>query len=149
GGGFLFVCTGYNAPTVIAIRPKGAAGDVTETHVAWKVTKGAPHNPSPLLVDDSLYLVTDKGVATCLEAATGVQRWEKRLGGDFSASPLFAEGRIYLQSEGGEGIVLKAGPNYEELARNPLNERTLASYAVADGALFIRSEGHLARIQEK
>ncbi|HEY3963263.1 MAG TPA: PQQ-binding-like beta-propeller repeat protein [Planctomycetaceae bacterium] len=147
--GLLIVCTGYNTPTVLAIRPKGAAGDVTETHVVWRLTKGAPHNPSPLLVDDALYLVSDKGVATCLDAATGEPRWQERIGGDFSASPLYADGKIYLQSEEGEGIVLKPGPTFEEMARNPLHEKSLASYAVADGALFIRLERHLARVQQK
>jgi hypothetical protein len=117
--------------------------------VAWRLTKGAPHNPSPLLVDDSLYLVSDKGVATCLNASTGEQRWQERIGGDFSASPLFADGKIYLQSEAGEGIVLRPGPTFEELGRNALREKSLASYAVGDGAIFIRLERHLARIQQQ
>jgi outer membrane protein assembly factor BamB len=149
GRGLLFVCTGYDSPMVLAIRPQGAAGDVTKTHVAWRLTKSAPHNPSPLLVADALYIVSDKGVATCLDAATGKQRWQERMGGDFSASPLFADGKIYLQSEAGEGIVLKPGPTFEELARNALREKSLASYAVGDGALFIRLERHLAKIQQK
>lgn len=149
GQGLLFVCTGYNTPMVLAIRPRGASGDVTNTHVAWSLTKGAPHNPSPLLVNDALYLVSDKGVATCVDAATGEQRWQERIGGNFSASPLFADGKIYLQSEEGDGIVVKPGTAYEELARNPLNERSLASYAVGDGALFIRLEQHLVRVQQK
>lgn len=149
GNGLLFVCTGYNTPTVMAIRTAGAAGDATETHVAWRLTKGAPHNPSPLLIDDALYLVSDKGVATCLDAATGEQRWQERIGGNFSASPLFADGKVYLQSEEGDGLVFKPGPAFEELGRNTLKERALASYAVADGALFVRSEHHLARVQQK
>jgi outer membrane protein assembly factor BamB len=150
GHGMLFVCTGYDSPKVLAIRPQGANGDVTETHVAWRLTKSAPHNPSPILVDDALYIVSDKGVATCLDARTGEQRWQERLGGEFSASPVFADGKIYLQSETGEGIVLKPGTTFQELGRNPLlNEKSLASYAVGDGAIFIRSERHLARIQQK
>lgn len=149
GLGLLFICTGYDSPRLLAIRPKGAAGDVTETHVAWQLTKSAPHNPSPLLVGDALYIISDKGVATCLDATTGKQRWQERIGGDFSASPLFADGKIYLQSEAGEGIVLKPGLAYEELGRNALHEKSLASYAVGDGALFIRLEQHLARIQQK
>ena len=149
GGGLLYVCTGYNTPILLAIRPEGAKGDVTETHVAWRVTKAVPHNPSPLLVDDALYLISDKGVLTCLDSRTGQERWQQRLGGDFSASPVYADGKIFLQNETGEGIVLKAGPQYEELARNPLGEKSLASYAVGDGALFIRTERHLARLEQK
>ncbi len=71
GNGLLFVCTGYNAPALLALRPQGASGDVTETHVAWQTKKFVPHNPSPLLVDDALYLVSDKGVASCPRCAVG------------------------------------------------------------------------------
>lgn len=150
GQGLLFVCTGFNTPSLLAIRPEGAAGDVTETHVPWQLKKSVPNNPSPLLIKDALYLLSDHGVATCLDAATGKQRWQNRIGGNFSASPVFADGKIYLQSEEGEGIVLKANPDeYEELARNPLGERTLASYAIAEGALYVRSDRALVRIQSK
>jgi len=149
GMGLLFVCTGYDSPTLMAIRPEGAKGDVTESHVAWRLKKAVPHNPSPLLVDDALYLVSDKGIVTCLEARNGTERWQERVGGEFSASPLYADGKIFLQNETGEGIVLRPGAKYEELARNTLGERSLASYAVGDGALFVRTEGHLARLQEK
>jgi outer membrane protein assembly factor BamB len=150
GGGLLYVCTGYDSPALLAIRPEGAKGDATDTHVAWHLKKSTvPRNSSPLLVDDALYLVSDDGVLTCLDAAIGKERWQKRIGGNFSASPLYADGKIYLQNETGDGIVLKPGPQYQELARNPLGERSLASYAVGDGALFIRTERHLARLQEK
>jgi outer membrane protein assembly factor BamB len=149
GGGLLYVCTGYNSPILLAIRPEGAKGDATKTHVVWRITKAVPHNPSPLLVDDALYLVSDKGVLTCLDARTGEERWQQRIGGDFSASPLYADGKIFLQNETGDGIVVKSGPQYEELARNPLGEKSLASYAVGDGALFIRTERHLTRLEEK
>lgn len=148
GNGLLFVCTGYNTPSLLAIRPEGAIGDVTETHVAWRSKKSIPNNPSPLLIDNALYLITDNGVATCLDAMTGRQRWQNRIGGDFSASPVFADGKIYLQSEEGEGVVLKANPDaYEELARNALEERTLASYAIAERALYVRSDRALVCIQ--
>ena len=149
GEGLLFVCTGYDSPMLLAIRPEGAAGDVTATHVAWRLKKHVPHNPSPLLVEGAVYLISDDGVATCLDAETGKVRWEHRVGGKFSASPVYADGKIFLQDEDGEGIVLKPGRKYEELARNPLGERTLSSYAVGDGALFIRTERHLARIEAK
>jgi outer membrane protein assembly factor BamB len=149
GMGLLFVCTGYDSPTLVAIRPDGAKGDVTESHVAWRLKKAVPHNPSPLLLDDALYLISDKGVLTCLEARTGSERWQERIGGEFSASPVYADGKIFLQNETGDGIVLKPGAKYEELARNTLGERSLASYAVGDGALFVRTETHLARLQEK
>jgi outer membrane protein assembly factor BamB len=150
GNGLLYVCTGYMTPTLLAIVPEGAKGDVTATHVAWKIDKAVPLNPSPLLVGEALYLIDDKGVASCHNARTGKPRWQKRVGGEYSASPLYADGNIYLQSEGGEGIVLKANAERcEELSRNSVEEKALASYAVGDGVLYVRSEKHLARIGGK
>jgi outer membrane protein assembly factor BamB len=146
GCGMVFVATGYESPSLVAVRPDGR-GDVTATHVAWKLRRGAPLNPSPLLVGEELYLVSDDGLATCLEARTGKVHWRQRLGGEFSASPLFAAGRVYFQDEEGTGTVIRAGRKFELLARNELGERTLASYAVGDGALFIRTAQHLYKIQ--
>src|SRR5439155_9192328 len=141
GHGLLFICTGYDSPALLAIRADGT-GDVTESHVQWRLESGAPHAPSPLLVDHELYLVSDNGIARCLDARTGKQHWQARIGKAFSASPIHANGRIYFQSEDGVGVVLKAGKTFERLARNELGERSLASYAVGDGALFIRTAGH-------
>src|SRR5207248_5009384 len=101
------------------------------------------------LVNDELYMVADSGIATCLDAQTGRVHWQERMGGNCSASPVFAEGRIYIQTEEGTGVVLKAGKEFQKLASNPLGERSLASCAIADGALFIRTAQHLYRIQNK
>jgi outer membrane protein assembly factor BamB len=149
GHGLLFIATGYNTPEVIAIRPDGAKGDVTDTHVVWTYKRAAPHTPSLLLVGDELYLVSDKGVATCLDARTGREHWQQRIGGGYSASPLYAEGKIYLQSEEGPAIILKPGTRFTKLADAGFKERTLASYAVGDNCLFIRTEKHLYRVQQK
>ena len=148
GHGLIFLSSGYDTPVLMAIKPDGQ-GNVTESHVAWKTNKSAPHTPSPLLVGDQLYIVSDDGIATSFNATSGKQIWTKRIGGNFSASPLFADGKIYLQSEQGDGIVLKPGLEYEELAKNELEPRTFASYAVVDGALLIRTETHLYRIQQQ
>jgi outer membrane protein assembly factor BamB len=148
GHGLVFVSTSYDAATLLAIRP-GGTGDVTETHVAWKMRKDAPHTASPLLVGDELYVISDGGVLTCLEAKTGKQIWQEKRFGPFSASPLYADGKIYLLNEQGAGYVVKAGKEYELLAKNDLKEHALASYAAADGALFIRTEEHLYRIETK
>ena len=144
--GLLYVASGFERPVLLAIDPKGAAGDVTDTHVKWTATKGAPLTPSMLAVKDELYTVTDNGVATCFDARTGNVHWTKRLAGDFSASPVFADGRIYFQNEAGTTYVVKAGTTYELLVTNDIEERTLASLAPADAAMFIRSESHLWRI---
>jgi outer membrane protein assembly factor BamB len=148
GHGLVFLSTSFDAPVLLAVRPDGK-GDVTETHVAWRERKNAPNTPSPLLVGDELYVVSDRGIATCLDARTGKQHWQERLDGGFSASPLYADGKVYFQNEKGVGYVVKAGKQYDLLATNSLGERTLASYAAADGALFIRTEGHLYRIGAK
>jgi outer membrane protein assembly factor BamB len=145
GHGLVFVCTGYNTPSLLAIRPDGR-GDVTDTHVAWKRSRSIPHTPSPLLVGEELYVVSDRGIATCLDAKTGNVHWEKRLGGNYSASPVLADGKLYLLSEDGEAIVLTPGRQYAEIARNRLKARTLASYGVADGSLFLRTDERLYRL---
>ncbi len=144
--GLLFLSSGYDAPIVHAIKPAGASGDATATNVVWTQRKGAPNTPSLLVLGDEVYFVSDGGIASCADARTGTVHWSERLGGSFSASPVAAEGRVYFQNEAGVGFVVKAGKSYELLATNDLGERTLASYAVADGALFIRSESHLWKI---
>ncbi len=145
GQGMVFISSGFDRPVVMAIRPDGR-GDVTDTHVAWTISNGAPKTPSLLLVGEELYFVSDLGVASCVDAKTGKVHWSERIGGNYSASPVFADGKIYCQSEEGTGVVLKAGKTFQKLAENVLGERTLASYAIADGALFIRSAEHLYRI---
>jgi len=144
--GLLFVGTGYDRPSVYAIRPAGATGDATDTAVAWQTAKSAPNTPSTICVGDELYFVSDAGVATCADARTGKVHWSERLGGDFSSSPVHADGRLYFQNETGTGYVLKPGLTFEVLAKNELGDRTLASYAVTDGALFIRGAEMLYRI---
>lgn len=147
GAGLVFVSSCYDRPVLYAIDPRGS-GNVTATHVRWTLDRGAPHTPSVVVVGDEVYCVADKGVATCLDARTGTERWVQRLGGNFSASPLYAAGRVYFQDEAGEATVVQAGPTYEELARNRLGdgERTFASYALDGDDLLVRTESALYRI---
>ncbi len=144
--GLLFVSSSFDAAVLYAIKPDGAAGDATATNVAWSSRKGAPHSASTLVLGDEIYFVSDAGIATCADARTGAVHWSERLGGGFSASPVAAEGRVYFQNEAGVGFVVQAGKTYQLLATNDLGERTLASPAVADGALYLRSEKHLWKI---
>ncbi len=148
GHGLVYVSTGFQQPTLLAIRADGA-GDVTRSHVAWQLRRGAPLTPSPILVGDELYIVTDLGIATCVDALTGEIHWQERLGGNHSASPVFAGGRIYFQNERGVTTVLAPGTEFDVLARNRLDGSTLASMAVSDGALFLRTDTHLHRIEER
>lgn len=142
----LFVSSSYDKPVMKAIRPAGAKGDATATNVAWEWAKGAPHTPSMVVVGDEVYFVSDGGIATCADARTGKIHWSERLGGNFSASPVVTEGMIYFFNESGTAYVVRANKKYELLETNTLGEATLASPAVMDGVLFVRSEGHLWRI---
>ncbi|MEY2600096.1 MAG: hypothetical protein RLZZ142_2355 [Verrucomicrobiota bacterium] len=144
--GLLYVGSGFDAASLLAIRPEGAAGDVTQTHVAWTLKKGAPHTPSVIVVDGLLFCVSDAGIASCVDAKTGEVYWSERLGGNFSASPILAEGRIYFLNESGTTYVVKAAKAFELLATNELGERTLASPAPFPGGLFIRGEGSLYKV---
>jgi outer membrane protein assembly factor BamB len=148
GNGLVFLCTGFDRPWLYAVRPDGQ-GDVTDTHVAWKLQRGAPLTPSPLLIGQELYIINDTGVASCLDSATGKAHWQERLGGGYSASPLYADGRIYFLDEEGLTTVVAPGTTFEKLATNKLEGRTLASLAVAAGAIFLRTESHLYRIEEQ
>jgi len=145
GHGMVYVTTGFQVPSLLAVRADGH-GDVTTSHTAWTLRRGVPLTPSPLLVGDELYIVSDLGVATCLDARTGETHWQTRLRGNFSASPVFADGRIYFQSEEGVTTVVAPGTEYRELATNRLDGAILASMAVANGSLFIRTGDHLYRI---
>ena len=145
GHGLVFIATGFQQPTLIAVRADGA-GDVTNTHVAWSLTRGAPFTPSPLLVGDELYVINDMGILTCVDAKSGKVHWQQRIGGNHSASPIFADGRIYFLSEEGIATVIAPGRTFEKLATNELGGATLASIAVARGSFFVRSHTHLYRI---
>ena len=144
--GLIYLSSGFDFPVIYAIDPAGAKGDATGSHVAWTHPKGAPNTPSLLAVGAEIYSVSDKGFVTCLDARTGNLNWTGRMEGTFSASPVFAEGRIYLQSEAGKGFVIAAGKTFKLISEDDLGERSLASDAVIDGALFIRTEHHLWKI---
>jgi outer membrane protein assembly factor BamB len=130
-----------------AVRPNGS-GDITDTNTAWKISKAVPHNPSPLLVDDELYFVSDRGIATCVDVRTGSEHWQERIGGNHSASPIYADGRIYFLNEEGLSTVIAPGTTFKKLASNQVDGRTLASLAVSEGAIFLRTDSHLYRIEQ-
>jgi outer membrane protein assembly factor BamB len=150
GHGLVYIATGFQEPSLLAIRADAsAAGDITRTHIAWTLRRSAPLTPSPLLVGDEMYLVNDMGIASCLDARTGETHWRQRLPGSYSASPVFADGRIYWLSEEGVTTVIEPAKVYRSLATNMLDGATLASMAVADASVFIRSDRHLYRIAHR
>ena len=100
-----------------------------------------------MVVGEEIYIVSDNGIGTCLDAKSGEVRWTQRIGGNHSASPLAADGRVYFLSEEGECTVIAPGKDYKELARNVIGERTLASLAVAGKALYLRGDRSLYRLE--
>ena len=147
GHGLFWVCTGFGDTEMWTFR-LGGHGDCSVTHTAWKVTKSAPAKPSPILVGDELYLVSDSGSAACFDARSGREIWRERVGGNFSASPIVAGGRLYFCSEEGKVSVLAAGQEFKRLALNQLGERIMASPAVSGNTLFLRTDKALYRIED-
>ena len=145
GNGLVFICTGFQEPSMLAVRIDGR-GDVTKSHVAWTLKRGVPLTPSPLLVGDELYMVNDAGIASCVDAKSGAELWRARINGNFSASPIYADGRIYFLSEEGLTVVIAPGKKFQALATNQLDGETLASMAVSGGSIFVRSRTHLYRL---
>ena len=145
GDGLIFTCSGFEKPTIRTVRT-GGKGDVTKSHIAWEQTRGVPSLASLLYVKPYLYAITDKGVATCLKAATGDVVWEERIGGNHSASPVYGDGKIYFLSEQGETAIIAAGPEFKLLARNSIDEKCQASIAISHQQLFIRSDHNLFSI---
>lgn len=146
--GLVYVCSGFGDGQLIAIDP-GGEGDVTETHVKWRSKKGVPKSPSVIIVGDELYMVDDRGIASCLDAITGDLHWQHRLKGGFSASPSYADGVIYFQNETGQTTVIKPGTSFDEVATNNLGDgklRTFASFGFVGSSILLRNETHLYRI---
>jgi outer membrane protein assembly factor BamB len=156
--GMLYVGTGSqgdaNRP-FLAIRP-GAAGDITlkegetsNAFIAWRHPRASGYTPSALVHDGRAYLVHDTGILTVLDATTGRQIYKVRVGGGghtFSASPVAVGDRVFMLTEEGVTFVLQAGDEYKEIAANELGEMSLASPAIAGGAIYIRTESTLYRI---
>jgi outer membrane protein assembly factor BamB len=143
--GLVYLCTGFYKPELLAVRPDGA-GNVTATHVSWRVTRSVPLTPSPVVAGSEIYMVSDNGILSCLDAKTGKLHYQERLGGNFSASPLFADGRIYWPSEEGETTVIAPGREFRQLAKNTVDGQIFASFAVSGNAFILRSSSHLYRI---
>ena len=141
-GGLVYLTTGHTQ-SLIAIRT-GLTGDITRTGVAWTFAREAPSRPSPVVTGGHVYYVNDRGVAGCLDAATGAVKWQERLGEGCSAGPVLAAGRLYFVSERGKTAVIAASPaGCDVLATNTLAAGCHASPAVSGDCLFVRTETHL------
>ena len=148
GDGVLYYCTGLGNESLFAVKPCGK-GVLSDEHIAWKVKQNVPGKPSPLLHDGRIYMTDDAGIASCVDAKTGNEIWKGRLDGNYSASPVFAGGKIYFCDEDGVTKVIAPGDQFKILAENELEDGFMASPAVADNALFLRTKKFLYRIQQK
>ncbi len=144
--GLAYLVTGQSKTEMWAVKTDGN-GDVTDTHVAWKLKTHAPKTASPIMVDDLLYTVADESFVTCLEAASGKVVWSERIGGSFAASPIYADGRLYFFDKEGTTTILKPGRSFEGVATNKLADGFMASPAVAGKALILRTKTHLYRVE--
>jgi outer membrane protein assembly factor BamB len=145
GHGRLYINTAAGGLKFFALRV-GGTGDVTGD-IDWKCSQGTSTRSSQLLVGDHIYMVSDAGIATCLDAHTGKAVWQKRLEGEFTSSPLGAEGRVYYSNQDGKTFVVAAQPEYKLLATNALDAGCMASPAVYDKAIYLRTKTHLYRIE--
>jgi outer membrane protein assembly factor BamB len=140
GAGLVFITNGMGS--MVAVRPDGR-GDVTGTHIAWSDRKGVAKKSSQLLVDGLFYMNSDDGVVSCREPKTGDILWQKRAGGEYAASPIYAGGRIYFFSTEGNILTLNPGREFEPLAETTLGDGFMASPAVVNDELILRSRTHL------
>jgi hypothetical protein len=143
GHGMIFMSTGFMKAKLLAVRYEKTA----KPDIAWSYARSVSTQPSPLLVGDELYFITESGgLVTCLNAHTGEPHWVERIGGNYSASPTFSNGKIYFHSREGITTVLQAGKQFKVLAKNQLKGQHMASAAVDGNALILRTDKALYRI---
>lgn len=143
--GMLYLSRGYRSSPYMAIR-LGGKGDITGSHVAWRVPTGGPYVSSLIHYQGVIYMSGENGILSAVDAANGQRLWQERVGGVFTASPIAGDGKVYFVSESGETIVLKAGRTFEVLSRNKLDGHFVASPAAAAGKLFLRADDRIFAI---
>lgn len=148
GLGMIFFPTGFSTGQLFAVRT-GGKGLITNTHIVWKINRAVSNKPSILLIDDLIYMISDAGIASCVEAKTGKIIWQQRIGGEFSASPVYADGKVWFFSEEGKTTVVKPSRTFEMLAENRLDDGFLASPGIAGKAFYLRTRTHLYRIEKR
>jgi outer membrane protein assembly factor BamB len=144
-GGVMYMSRGYRSGPYMAIRP-GGRGDITGSHVVWQVNTGAPYISSLVYDGGLIYMASDVGAITVVDATTGAKVWQERVEGIFSASPVAADGKIYFVSETGETIVLRGGREPGIVAKNDVGERLIASPAISNGQIFLRADDRLIAV---
>ena len=146
GHGMAFISTSFMQPELLAV--KLPTGDALP-EIAWRVKKSVPNIPSPILVGDEIVMVSDKGVATCLDADSGEVRFSERLGGNFCSSPLYADGRIWVGNREGQTFILTPGKEFHVEATNQLDGEIMATPIAVGPALFLRTDKAVYRIEKR
>ncbi|NQT27863.1 PQQ-like beta-propeller repeat protein [candidate division KSB1 bacterium] len=146
-GGLVFISTGYQQPSpeLWAVRPTGK-GDVTESHVVWKIKERVPIESSPIVKSGLVYMVNDKGQLSCIDARTGQFIWRENLKGEFGASPVYADGQIFFCNKKGVTTVIPEGREYGVISSNGLDAGFLASPAIKGNSFILRTRTHLYRV---
>ena len=149
GDGLVYVNVGWKKESseLWAADPTGK-GDITETHVKWKILENIPIESSPIFANHHIFAVDDRGTISCINPKSGEFVWRHKFDGFFGASPIYADGRLYFFDKKGGGFVIKASPEFELLAENNLDDGMMASPVVKDKALILRTKSHLFRIEE-
>jgi outer membrane protein assembly factor BamB len=140
--GIVYMSRGHRSGPYMALR-LGGKGDISKSHIKWRVETGAPYVSSVVYYDGLVYMANGAGIVRCVDGETGERVWQERMGGIFSASPVAADGKVYLLAEDGEMVVLEAGREPKVLSRNRIEERTVASPAISNGQIFLRTDEHL------
>ncbi len=140
-GGVLYLNRGYSSSPYLAVRPGGK--------VVWEVPTGGPYVSSLTWYQGLIYMANERGIVSTVDARDGATLWKDRFAGIFSASPVAAAGRVYVTNEDGRTYVLQAGREKRILAENDLGERTLASMAISQGRIYLRTDAHLYCIGAK
>lgn len=145
GHGMVFYNHDFDHPELMAVR-LGGEGDLTESHVVWRQKKGAPSTPTPILVGEELYYVSDDGIASCVDAKTGAKHWMERLGGNFSASPVWVQGKLLFVDESGVATWVEASKTFRVMGKNELPGRAFATPAFEGDSMFLRTEKFLYKV---
>jgi len=147
GKGLVFVNTGWDTKKIglLAVRPDGT-GDVTKSNVVWEYWDNVAGESSPIFLNGFIYMVSDRGHLTCLDAAKGEKVWMQKLQGNFGASPVHVDGFLYFCNKKGQTTVIKTGKAFNRVAVNQLDEGIWASPVVVGSTLVLRTKTHLYRI---
>lgn len=136
--GKIVICTGFTRSQMIAISMKG--GRPTDQQIAWRYQQQVPCMSTPIVIDQLIYFVSDRGIATCLDIEKGTQKWQHRLGGAFSSSPIYADGNLFFCNRKGIVFVVEPGDHFKQKAANQLDSRIMATPVAVGDSLFIRTE---------